>query len=278
MKFSKKRNMWLTSLLGIYSCYSFAGVTNPIPSPNLHHGFYIGASVGANALSGEVGQVAGATVFAGLPYPVTNITVTPNTSVNHQSAVGGILAGYDFLLAPRLLIGLEARINFLNGKVINQTNLAGTSAPDNGPLYLINSSSTEVKQDINLLLKPGVFLSESNAIYLVGGALTNKLKSSNYATYSQDLGPTILAENSNYFEKWQWGSIFGIGAQQDLFHGLALRLEYDHLNYKHAPSTTGNVALATIPADAGPNGNLTTSSRVSLKSDRVTLGLTYHFA
>ena len=121
-------------------------------------------------------------------------------------------------------------------------------------------------------------------LYLVGGAMVNTMKTTNTINYLQtmasDQGVTTLTGNNTvHTSSSKWGSIFGIGGQQDIVHGLTLRLEYDHLNYKRARSLS-NVLDATITPDPGSAfmGYLLTNSLAHLHNDRLTLGLTYHFS
>lgn len=282
MKIKAKSKLLLACLMGIYSGLSCSGTVGPMLASKLpYHGFYVGGSGGGNSLYGHVGQQVNLQVSA-FGASVANNDFTPNTAVYQQRGFGGVLAGYDFLIRNRLLVGLEARANFLSGKVSDVNSITGTLAME--PIELRSISTAEIKQDIDLLVKPGLLICDSNSIYLIGGAITNKLKNTNQINYRQtfDTGLGFLVDLSenpvSVSQKWQWGSVFGIGAQQDLPHGLTLRLEYNHLTYKRAPGVIATTSATSVPDTGGlMNASISTSSLAKLKSDRIMLSLTYHF-
>lgn len=177
-------------------------------------------------------------------------SLNPNISVSNSSGTTGVIsAGYNFSLAPSLLIGLGLDFSPFS------TQSATASASYSGPIGSYqNSASVYIKNTLNLFVSPGIALDQNKLIYA-------------------KVGYTGASANGVNTDFYMGGTSFGFGYKQIISSGVYGFAEYNYVNYGSlSRSLSGNLVTPTkvsVPA--------TLTSTVSATSTNLLIGLGYRF-
>lgn len=115
------------------------------------------------------------------------------------SVTGGVFAGYDYKLAPRIVVGAEAGVNFTSGD-----RLHGVSGPD--------AVTIDPKRQIDLTARVGYLVEPRTLVYVRGG-YTNVRASQTVAG---------VREGATDLDGWTVGA----GAERYLTDKVSARVEY----------------------------------------------------
>ena len=180
-----------------------------------------------------------------IPIDVAGVSVVQN------GATGGIGLGYNAILADKYLLGAAIVQNF-NSKQIT------FSTGSNG---MVLSDTSSINNNLDIIIKPGIKITERFAAYLNGGLSLAYLKN-NLVSLANYILPAYTTYNNN---KHLIGYVVGIGAKFDLMQHVGVFAEYNYRDY-------GTVSLPNfdnLTATYSRSGRITTNA--------VTCGLTWTF-
>lgn len=116
-----------------------------------------------------------------------------------SSFTGGVFAGYDYKLAPRIVVGGEAGVNFTAGD-----NLHGVSGPD--------AVRIDPKRQIDLTARVGYLADPKTLLYVRGG----------YTNLRAGLTTADIDRGATNLDGWTVGA----GAERYLTDHVSARVEY----------------------------------------------------
>ncbi len=195
----------LTLLLAFGAARAEAAPSSPAPS---WEGFYVG---------GDVGYGFGVNSFNFNAYEFTGTATPFNTNfLGSQGFIGGFLAGYNHVLTPRWLIGIEGDASW---SAINHTDTANDGYGDVLTVQIGQRQAYSVRGRVGYLVTPETLL------YGTGGWAWSQF------VYSLTI-PSYPDFESDSF--WLGGAQIGAGIETMLAPGWSARLEYLQTFYNSA--------------------------------------------
>ena len=261
----KKCLVGCTSLLVLVTAQAMAA-DMPLKAPSLPFppvyawtGLYLG---------GHAGALFGTTTFSD-PYGLSVF----GDKVRTPEVLVGAQLGYNWLLAPRWLLGLEAEANFLDSHDGNYTCLQASGT-------LIGSNCQVVPRALATFTGRVGFLADPQGHTLVYGKAgaawgrNNILLEPNNSFSSKQFPQALFPGAPTSESPSLWGWTAGAGIEQALTPAWSLSLEYGYYRFlTHVPTPmTINVTqlggFAQVPSN---------SSGVTQELHVVKLGLNYHW-
>ncbi len=175
---------------------------DPVPTTDPWSGLYIGGMIGGGAVVHEL-DIPAAPPLASL------------NGIGGEAFVGGVMAGINHRLWPRVVVGAQFDAMFNSDQV--ELNAAGVNA----------DISSDVTFSVSARL--GYLLSERTMAYIIGGL--------SYTEFDLDAGPV----NLNVAEVY--GGHVGGGLETILGHGWKLRAEYRYTSYEEEDLILGLAGL-----------------------------------
>lgn len=240
-------------------------------------------------------------INAGYGWGSSDVTTTPNDpnsqrvflgqpnvptlsmSITTKGGLAGIQAGYNFLIAPRWLAGIEADFD--------GANLRGSSSMPTTIVFGASSATFNADQTVEwfgtVRARLGYLATPDLLLYATGGLAYGRVKDS--ATVVIAPGQQNSVGNSGYAfacggiygsstcfagseSRTSLGWTAGAGGEHRLTKNLSLRLEYLHVDLGHANYSM----IGYLPAGAGFNPSVL-SVRSSATFDVIRAGLNYRF-
>ncbi|BAK67622.1 conserved hypothetical protein [Sphingobium sp. SYK-6] len=118
-----------------------------------------------------------------------------------DAVVGGVFAGYDYQVAPNIVLGAEA------GFSLGASDRIGPSGPDNASINPLHA--------FDLSARAGYVVGENNLLYVRGGYANNR------ARFTQTVGTATLTDKRTY-DGW----FVGGGVERKLLDNVSARVEY----------------------------------------------------
>ncbi len=192
-------------------------------------GFYIGANTGASFVTGQTyDELRLNTSFPGF-LAGTKTTYRDEGSARGYS--GGAFLGWNFYVDREYIYGLEISGNAYSNRAHHTIWNIG---PYNNSVLLANvlnfDESWDMRYSADLTFHPGVFVSDSTALYGILGASIAEI-STNFKRVSQ----TGLAQEdrsrNNSESDTLYGFVLGAGIQKQLCNRLSLFASYQYTYY-----------------------------------------------
>lgn len=238
---------------------------------NLHadpfNGAYVNLGIGGTNLGTEVEQASSFNDVDGGAIQ-TNIGHVYNNKF--ASSIG---LGYNFPIAEKFSIGIEATGNFTNAKTSSSSVFYAEDTVTNDAIALQQNIDVKLSNDFALLIKPSFAIDSQTRFYGLIGPRWGKFKTSYNATFAdKDAGVISTASNNNSKSGYVTGFTVGAGIERYLGQNFGIGLEYTYTNYGKLPkpSDTSSVLGATESFD-------TELGKVKAQTNSVFLKVFYHF-
>lgn len=217
---------------------SAASAKDPQPTPAYNwSGFYGGLDGGVAWATQNVSDVA---------CPSCN-TIPASGSLKGNDIIGGVYAGYNLMLAPMWVVGVEGDWSWTH---LNATTTAPQMTPGGAaPPPQINSWSRNVNWLASVRGRVGVTPSPALLLYVTGGAAWTGIDYS-----AQDIfGPTGCPNCAlTSFNQTKSGYVIGGGGEfAPWANNWLLRVEYLYYHFSGANSTVGIISGPTLPVTFG---------------------------
>lgn len=234
-----------------------------LEQPRNWTGAYLGLSAGLR----REDHTWATNTFLGAP---AGPVVGTSQDFNDTGARIGGFVGYNIMLTPRIVAGVEG--DFAWGQTKTSTNyvIPGTLGPLL-PLFGFtpnDSSEFKTEWDASLRGRIGALITSDTLAYLTGGAAWQKIKATASCDASVPVpGVCVLASRSDTQTKTLTGWTLGAGLESVLAGAWTGRIEYRYAQY-------GDFNHLFIPTNCC-DGNLDTT--ISLATHTFTAGLAYKF-
>ncbi len=194
----------LTCTIAAGSLSAQAADLDATPQAKGWTGFYVGAAVGAGGVNHEIG-VDGLFEFDGF---------------GADGIFGSVYAGYDYQIAPRWVVGVQAEYNFGEMEFGIGAFVPDLVLVDGFALADYNVSADE---SWSVIGKVGYLTGPDTQLYVLGG-YTHQEFSANFDIFA-DLGGFDIDESDSYgFDAG--GFVVGAGIENRISDKLSLKLEY----------------------------------------------------
>jgi outer membrane immunogenic protein len=186
-------------------------------------------------------------VGAGLERTTLDLDESAMRHSAHDSAtkdgyLGSLFAGYSTIIGSSFYLGGELNVDG------STTHFSGDSN--------VRTTTARLNRVYGISVLPGFVVSDNTLVYARLGLVKAHYSIRDYADK--------FGYNANKTGDVN-GKRYGVGVSQNISPNLNLRLEYSRINYSSI-NTSGKVA-----------GLVTINNRFSPKTDRLELGLSYHF-
>jgi outer membrane immunogenic protein len=255
-----------------------------IAAGNGWSGWYAGLNAGY--LDGSNRVNTDASVASNSTTPVTAPAMasgaTSQLSTGNGGFIGGAQFGYNHMLSPMFLAGVEADIQHssLRGNASTSTQvLTDTTSGPNTGTWLTNLATSRGLDYIGTIRgRLGATVTPSLLLYVTGGLAYGRVKSSttiNQTTAILGVPPTAT---SGSFSDTRAGYTVGGGAEWMFLSKWSVKAEYLYYDLGSANYGTGGVAVDEGPTSLPGFGvaGIATSSRVHFNGNIVRFGVNYH--
>jgi outer membrane immunogenic protein len=262
----------------------------PVMAPgNPWSGWYAGLNMGY--VDGSTGINSTALITSASNFPGNTAAMAAGANQQLSTGQGGFLGGaqvgYNYLISPTLLTGLEADIqgSSLRGNA-SATSVASTIP---GSLFFNDTVTTNIATSRSLdyigtiRAKLGALVTPSTLLYVTGGLAYGGVKSSTsvtqaFATFVSPFPPSPPASvNTGSFSDTRAGYTVGAGGEWMFLSNWSAKLEYLYYDLGSANYGTG---ISAFDAGSTSNGfgidSIATSSRVHFNGNIVRAGVNYH--
>lgn len=261
-----------------YSIINAQPVQMVYPNP----GLYVGISGGGNFLSGTLQENSDFTlVLSGTP--VNEIHLDLHDTLFQRNGFAGFLLGYNFIATNRISLGIEGRILYHKGSHKQTSSMQEQITG----LQLRSTSMLDENWPVDILLKPGISLSDSNLLYVVVGIESQKFKGTSQINFfnpieiDEEVVGELRGNGSSFASHRKIAPIIGIGMQQALSNHFHLRFEYDYINYGQVLRSATNTVpiISSLPffQTLITGSNVRTSFLAKPVNDRIMVSLIYEF-
>jgi outer membrane immunogenic protein len=265
------------------------------PAPSVSWGgFYVGANAGFIDATGRTNTDATIFSFPSDPTTSTTLAAAATNRLNNGGSgfLGGVQFGYNTMLTPSFLAGLETdiqgsslrRTSNLSNAVL--TNLAGGEGGLNAGNWVTGTSVSNKLDYLGTLRgRLGVTASPNLLFYGTGGLAYGGVSSSTSMSIAANnldgtpvfgVTPTSTAGSmSGTLTGWTAGA----GAEWMFVPGWTTKLEYLHYDLGKTTYLTGGYSIATGPTGLPGNGvaAIATSTSAQFRGDIVRVGVNYLF-
>ncbi len=201
--------------LSFFDCSAEAVAAPPVASP--FAGFYLGVDAGAGWNTGKTSTVPTQEL-----YDYSDGTVADLATGTRSGFLGGIYTGYNMLVSPMVVLGVEADVNF--GRL--SATKSDFDAVTQGESYYTYSLNNTVDWSGSLRVRAG--LTQQNwLLYVTGGLAIADISSSGYIADGGDL--PFYAEASSHQLRAGW--TVGLGAEYAVTPNWLIRAEYLYADY-----------------------------------------------
>jgi outer membrane immunogenic protein len=254
----------------------------PMAVGNPWSGWYAGVNAGYLDGSDTVGSDAA--IISTSSYPPTAAAMAAGAagqlSTGRDGFLGGAQFGYNYMLSPTILAGLEADIqgSSLKGNASATTNAPiANDFPNSFATTIATSRSLDyigtVRGRLGATVTPGLLL------YATGGLAYGEVKSSTSVNqFAVTFDPPPATASSGSFSDVRAGYAVGAGGEWMFMSKWSAKLEYLYYDLGSANYGTGVSAINVGPTSL-PGGGIAaiaTTSHVHFDGNIVRVGLNYH--
>jgi outer membrane immunogenic protein len=256
----------------------------PLAVSNPWSGWYGGVNAGyldgSNTVSTDATIISTSLFSGGVNAAAMAAGATGQLSTGRDGFLGGAQFGYNYVLSPTILAGLEADIQ---GSSLNGSTSATTNAPiagaggDSFVTTIATSRSLDyigtVRGRLGTTVTPGLLL------YATGGLAYGEVKSNTSVNqFAMTGNPPPATASSGSFSDVRAGYAVGAGGEWMFSSKWSAKVEYLYYDLGSANYGTGvfgnNVTPTSLPG-FGIDG-IATSSHVRFDGNIVRVGLNYH--
>jgi outer membrane immunogenic protein len=215
-------------ILAAWLAFDADGARAASPPPvSSWEGFYIG---------GDVGYGFGVDGFNINAFNFTGVSTPINTNfLGGQGFVGGGLAGYNHMVTPRWLLGVEGDANW--------SNISHTDALNDG-FGDVLTQQIEQRQVYSARARVGYLLAPETLLYGTAGGAWSQF------TYSVSVPSSAFSESDT---RWLSGVQIGAGLETIFARGWSARLEYLQTFYNGATINSAALGPMLGPIDVRPS-------------------------
>jgi outer membrane immunogenic protein len=257
-------------------------------------GFYVGGNAGYINATGRT--ATDATVLSSTDDPTisTGLAAAATNQLNNGGSgfLGGAQFGYNYVLTPSFVVGLETDIQ--RSSLRRTSNLSNAALTDlNGgdgdvtPGNWVTGTSVSNRLDYlgTLRARLGVTATPNVLLYGTGGLAHGGVHSStsmSIAANNLDGTPVdgTSASNAGSFSGSRTGWTAGAGAEWMFLPGWTTKLEYLHYDLGSVTYATGGYSINVAGTSAFPGNGIAaigTSTTTQFKGDIVRVGVNYMF-
>ena len=241
-------------------------------------GFYFGGGLGSSQSRVNVNQSLEINAVLFNTTNIFDIVKNNKETLTDTSFLGDLNLGFGHVFAQRWYLGIEGNAVWQD----LETDAAQPLQQPDGSLNIIEKTTVKLSNQFNIALVPGIVFDKNTLLYGKVGVAWGNFDVKNSANYDQTIQAPITLSSSNSFSDsgYENGLLLGLGIEHYLTQNLSMKLEYTHANYgtihDSAPMTSAinNADPANIPI----TGTVTDSSKASVSTNSVMLGMSYHFA
>jgi outer membrane immunogenic protein len=291
---------------GLIAAASAADLPRPAPAPVYTKappaptfswgGFYVGANAGFIDSTGRTTTDATILSFPSDPTTSTTLAAAATNQLNsgRSGFLGGVQFGYNYVLTPSFLVGLETDIQ---GSSLRRTSNASNAAlvdlldGDSGitPGNWVTGTSVSNRLDYlgTLRARLGVTATPNVLLYGTGGLAYGGVHSStsmSIAANHFDGTPVdgTAASTAGSFSGTRTGWTAGAGVEWMFMPGWSTKLEYLHYDLGNVTYQTGGYSVnlnSTGPTGLAGDGvaAIATSTTTQFRGDIVRVGVNYMF-
>lgn len=199
-------------------------------------GFYIGANTGASFVTGQTyDELQLNNTYPGF-LAGTKTTYRDQGSARGYS--GGAFLGWNFYVDREYIYGLEIAGNAYSNRAHHTIWSVGEYNNSNLLAHVLNfDESWDMKYSADLTFHPGVFVSESTALYGILGVSIAEINT-NFKQLSRNTQPTLQYRQNglehhhdNEESETVYGFVLGAGVQKQLCNRLSLVASYQYTYY-----------------------------------------------
>jgi outer membrane immunogenic protein len=255
----------------------------PALAGNPWAGWYIGLNAGY--VDGTRGIGTDAFVTSTSSYIPTSTAMaagaTSRLSAGQGGFIGGAQAGYNYLLSPTVLAGIEADFQGSslkgNAALSSVTPIAGAGAGSSFATTITASRSLDYLGTMRARL--GATITPAVLLYATGGLAYGGVTSSTAIGQTAITGnPPPATATGGSFSDARVGYVVGAGGEWLLQSKWSAKIEYLHYDLGSANYGTGGVGNNVGPTSLPGNGiaSIATTTHVRFDGDIVRFGINYH--
>jgi outer membrane immunogenic protein len=253
---------------------AFGALAMPAPAAaeddNRWSGFYVGINAGGAWSNSDADARLSTNSSAPIPaHPIAGGDITSINQANakahfdskhHNTFIGGLEGGYNYVMKNGILLGVETDISFFNIKASKDRTVQSPLLIEPPITYSVHQS---VHNDFLWTLRPRVGYTMGNFLIFATGGLA--LTETHYnARFLDSSSPDNLAKYSHSGTKLGW--TLGGGAAYALSKNISVKGEYLYQDFgsSHASATSSN-------------GYLNLATDAQLRTHLFRAGVDYHF-
>jgi outer membrane immunogenic protein len=250
----------------------------PVMAGNPWSGWYGGVNAGyvdgSTTMNTDAVVIANSTTAATAPAMAAG--ATSQLSTGNGGFIGGGQVGYNYLLSPRLLAGVEADIQ---GSSLRNSASATTISPAAFSFVTGITTSRSLDYIGTIRGRLGAAVTPGMLLYVTGGLAYGGVKSS--TTIGQTAPgsiPAVAMGTAGSFSDNRVGYTVGAGGEWMFMSRWSAKAEYLYYDLGSANYGTGGLAFNETPTNFPGNGfaAVATSTRVRFNGNIVRVGLNYH--
>jgi outer membrane immunogenic protein len=255
-----------TGLVALATAASAADIpvkARPLPPPApvfSWTGFYFGAHLGGawGTTESTLKSFSCDGLFCGSGFGINGLSI-PISQTQTNGFLGGVQTGYNWQVAPWLVLGVEAQFSW--------TDLEGTS-----PCVLILACTTKHDWITTVAGRIG-FTFDRLMLYLKGGVAWSKVDYSASLTLGPNAG--TFGNFITSVSDTRVGAMFGTGVEYAFWGNWSAKLEYNYIRFKDKDYNFALSFADGIPLD--PDLNLNFNTTIKEHIHLVKAGINYRF-
>ncbi len=236
-------------------------------------GFYIGANTGASFVTGQTyDELRLSNTFPG-PFAGSKTVFRDEASARGYN--GGAFLGWNFYVDREYIYGLEISGNAYTNRA-HQTFWSEGNQTTPTPVHILNfEESWDMKYSADITFHPGVFVSDSTALYGILGGSIAEIKT-NFKSVSHAPG---VRDRSNDESETLYGFVLGAGVQKQLCNRLSMVASYQYTYYGDHSLRNHHIPLPapTLRQAGESNFNGVNHRTLTVDTNVFKLGLLYTF-
>ena len=257
----------------------------PMAAGNIWSGWYAGLNAGYIDGSRQLNTDAVVIANSSTPRtaPAMAAGATSQLATGNGGTIGGAQFGYNYVVSPLFLAGVEADIqgSSLRGRASTSTQVLTDTGfgPNTGTWQTSISASRALDYIGTVRARLGATVTPSLLLYVTGGLAYGAVKSSTSINQTTAIAGVPPNSVSGSFSDTRAGYAVGGGGEWMLLSKWSVKAEYLHYDLGSANYGTGNffVAEGTTNLPGFGIAGIATSTRAHFNGSIVRVGVNYHF-
>jgi outer membrane immunogenic protein len=256
----------------------------PVVAGNSWAGWYVGVNAGYVDSSPNVSTSADVIALSGTPETAPNMALgaTSGLRTGNGAFAGGVQGGYNFMITPSVLAGIESDIQGTGLKGNAATSTVVPTATIFGPAtgnFLTSIAVTRSLDWIGTVRgRLGATVTPSLLLYATGGLAYGRVKSSTAITQNSDIGGVPVNSVAGNFSDIRAGYAVGGGAEWKPARKWSIKAEYLYYDLGSAHYGTGRMFVDEGPTNLPAFGvaGIATTTHAHFNGNLARLGINYH--